>query len=146
MHKVFEQVQSAVSVPLVHIADATADALLQDGIRTVALLGTKYTMQQDFYKKRLIARGINVLVPDEQDVETVNHVIFHELCLGVISDDSRAHFVAVIDKLEAQGAQGVILGCTEIGLLIGQEDTSLHAFDTAYIHAQRAADLAYAQD
>lgn len=142
MHKVAPQVQSRVSIPLVHIAEATADALKEAGITTVGLLGTKYTMTQDFYRQKLIDAGIYVVIPDGAGVEMVNHVIYDELCLGIIRDESRQQFVSVIDDLQARGAQGVILGCTEIGLLISQWDTSLPVFDTTRIHGERAALLA----
>ena len=142
MHKVAPQIQARLHVPLLHIADATADALEKAGVSKVALLGTKYTMCQDFYKSRLIDRGFTVLIPDETDVELVNHVIFDELCLGVLKPESKAEFLRVIGALAAQGAQGVILGCTEIGLLISQADTDLPVFDTTLIHAKRAAELA----
>ncbi len=144
MHKVYPQVQAGVSIPLLHIADATADALERAGISKVALLGTKYTMCQDFYKSRLIHRGLTVLIPHEPDVELINHIIFDELCLGQIREDSRWKLLRIIDALARQGAQGVILGCTEIGLLIQQADTSLPVFDTTLIHAHRAAELALA--
>lgn len=142
MHKVFETVQAGVSVPLLHIADATADALERAGISTVALLGTKYTMKEDFYKRRLLERGLRVLIPEEPDVELINQVIFGELCLGELKAQSKAEFLRIIGELSARGAQGVILGCTEIGLLISQEDTSLPVFDTTLIHAAGAAELA----
>lgn len=142
MHKVAPQVQARLHVPLLHIADATADALEKAGVSKVALLGTKYTMCQDFYKSRLIDRGFTVLIPDGTDVELVNHVIFDELCLGVLKPESKAEFLRIIGDLAAQGAQGVILGCTEIGLLISQADTDLPVFDTTLIHAKRAAELA----
>lgn len=142
MHKVAPQIQARLHVPLLHIADATADALEKAGVSKVALLGTKYTMCQDFYKSRLIDRGFTVLIPDGTDVELVNHVIFDELCLGVLKPESKAEFLRVIGDLAAQGAQGVILGCTEIGLLISQADTDLPVFDTTLIHAKRAAELA----
>ena len=139
MHKVAPQVQSRISIPLIHIAEATADALKAKGITKVGLLGTKYTMTQDFYKQKLIDAGIGVVIPDAAGVETVNHVIYNELCLGIIRDASRQQFIAVIEDLRNRGAQGVILGCTEIGLLICQEDTSLPVFDTTRIHAESAA-------
>ena len=142
MHKVAPEIAARVSIPILHIADATADALEAAGIRRVALLGTKYTMTQDFYKDKLIASGVDVLIPEEDDIAFVNRVIYDELCLGVISEDSRRGYLAVIDKLAARGAQGVILGCTEIGLLIRQSDTALPVFDTTRIHAERAAALA----
>lgn len=142
MHKVFDQVQSRVQVPLLHIAEATADALESQGITRVGLLGTKYTMLQDFYKERLVKRGLEVLIPEGEDVELVNRVIFEELCLGNISDASRREFLRVIDGLSRRGAQGAILGCTEIGLLVGQVDTNVPLFDTTLIHGTRAAELA----
>lgn len=139
MHKVAPQIQKRLSIPILHIAEATADALIDAGISKVALLGTKYTMTQEFYKDKLIERGITVYVPDEQDIETVNHVIYDELCLGVISDESRRKYQTIINKMKDRGAQGVILGCTEIGLLIHQDDSSLKVFDTTLIHAKTAA-------
>lgn len=139
MHKVAPQVQSRVSIPLIHIAEATADALKAEGITTVGLLGTKYTMTQDFYKQKLIDAGISVVIPDEAGVELVNHVIYDELCLGIVKEESRQSYTAIIEQLRSRGAQGVILGCTEIGLLISQADTSLPVFDTTRIHAEKAA-------
>ena len=139
MHKVVPQIQKMISIPIIHIADATADVLISSHISTVALLGTKYTMSQDFYKERLIAKGISVIVPDKDDIETVNRVIYDELCLGMISDTSRTQYQEIIKKMKARGAQGVILGCTEIGLLIKQKDSVLPVFDTTQIHGQRAA-------
>ena len=142
MHKVADQIQAGISVPVIHIADATADKLEAANIRRVALLGTKYTMTQDFYKSRLIARGFDVLIPDEKDVETVNNVIYKELCLGEIREESRAEFSRIIAALKEKGAEAVILGCTEIGLLVQQESSALRIFDTTEIHAVRAAELA----
>lgn len=142
MHKVAPQVASMVHIPVVHIADATADELEKNHIRRVGLLGTKYTMTQDFYKQILIDRGIEVVIPDEPDIEIVNDVIFRELCLGELKDESRRQFQRIIDSLKGKGAEGVILGCTEIGMLIQQVDSSLSVFDTTLIHAKRAAELA----
>ncbi len=139
MHKVAPQIQERITVPLIHIAEATADALLEAGIQTVALLGTKYTMTQDFYKAKLTERGIRVLIPNAADVELVNHVIYDELCRGILSSASRAEYVRIIGTLREQGAQGVILGCTEIGLLVNQADSPLPVFDTTVIHATKAA-------
>ncbi|WMJ84745.1 aspartate/glutamate racemase family protein [Oscillospiraceae bacterium LTW-04] len=139
MHKIAPQIQEQIDIPIVHIADATADALEQAGVKKVALLGTKYTMTQDFYKEKLISRGITVIIPDAVDVELVNHVIYDELCLGIISDESRKQYMRIIEQLKNSGAEGVILGCTEIGLLIQQEDSPLPVFDTTQIHAQKAA-------
>ena len=139
MHKVAPQVRQRISIPLLHIAEATADALKEAGISKVGLLGTKYTMTQDFYKAKLVDAGIEVVIPDEAGVELVNRVIYEELCLGIVKEESRRQFSGVIAGLKEQGAQGVILGCTEIGLLVSQEDSVLPVFDTTYIHAEKAA-------
>ena len=144
MHKVAPQVQARIHVPLLHIAEATAAVLKENGISTVGLLGTKYTMTQDFYKAKLVEAGINVVIPEGGDIDVVNNVIYHELCMGKIREESRAEFVRVINDLKRRGAQGVILGCTEIGLLIRQQDTDLPVFDTTQIHAQQAALMAMA--
>ena len=138
MHKV----ASMIEVPIIHIADATAEELEKCHIRHVGLLGTKYTMTQDFYKKRLEDRGIEVLIPEDADVETVNSVIFDELCVGKIREESRKKLQKIIESLKEQGAEGVILGCTEIGLLIHQSDVSIPVFDTTVIHAKKAAKMA----
>ncbi len=142
MHKVAPQIESVINIPLLHIADATADKLLESGIDSVGLLGTRFTMEQDFYVSRLEARGIKVLVPDEAGRERVHQVIYQELCQGQIWDDSRNDYLAIMDKLVAQGAQGIILGCTEIGLLVKQSDTQTPLFDTTAIHAEAAVKLA----
>lgn len=142
MHKVAPQIAAMVHIPIVHIADAAADELEKSHIRRVGLLGTKYTMTQDFYKRRLTDRGIDVVIPDEADIEVVNDVIFRELCVGEIKEGSRREFQRIIDSLKEKGAEGVVLGCTEIGLLIHQPDSSLPLFDTTRIHAKRAAELA----
>lgn len=142
MHKVFDQVQQAVKTPLVHIADAAAEAIRSVGLTRVSLLGTKYTMEQDFYKDRLRQAGVEVLIPPPEDREVINRVIFNELCQGKVSPDSRAVYQRIIGELAAKGAQGVLLGCTEIGLLIRPEDSSWPLFDTTLIHAGKAVDLA----
>ncbi len=142
MHKVFPQVQARVAVPLLHIAEATADALDRQGITRVGLLGTRYTLLQDFYKERLIRRGVEVLIPGPEDVERIDRIIFGELCLGTVSEESRREYLRIIDSLADRGAQGVILGCTEIGLLVAQKDTRVPLFDTTAIHALRAVGLA----
>ena len=141
MHKVVPQIQTHIQIPIIHIAEATADVLKESRIRKVDLLGTKYTMTQDFYKKKLTDAGIEVLIPEQPDIETVNNVIFKELCRGVVSENSKQQYLAIIDKLAAEGAQGVILGCTEIGMMISREDTQLPVFDTTRIHAEKAAYL-----
>lgn len=139
MHKVVPQIEENIHIPVLHIADATADELLRSNIKKTALLGTKYTMTQDFYKSRLIARGIDVIVPDERGIETVNRVIYDELCLGIISEKSRAEYAKIIANLKERGAEAVILGCTEIGMLIRPEDSVLPVFDTTVIHGRAAA-------
>lgn len=141
MHKIVPQIQSRIGIPVIHIAEATAEELKRHNIARVALLGTKYTMTQDFYKEKLENAGISVLIPDEPGIETVNSIIYEELCLGIISEESKEKILHIIDSLAKQGAQGVILGCTEIGLLIQQKDTDLPVFDTTQIHALKAAKL-----
>lgn len=142
MHKVAPQMAEHIRIPILHIAEATAEELNKQGVRRVALLGTKYTMTQDFYKNKLVEAGIEVLIPEAAEVETINQIIYDELCLGKILPQSKKRYLEIIDKLSARGAEGVILGCTEIGLLIGQADTALPVFDTTQIHARQAALLA----
>ncbi|MEZ7113013.1 aspartate/glutamate racemase family protein [Clostridioides difficile] len=139
MHKVSDKIQESIHISLLHIADVTATVLREKEIKKVALLGTKYTMEQDFYKNVIINNGIEVLIPNEEDRIIVNDTIFNELCLGIISESSKKAFLSIIDKLGKQGAEAVILGCTEIGLLIKQNDTSIPLFDTTVIHAIEAA-------
>ncbi|EIS9523591.1 aspartate/glutamate racemase family protein [Clostridioides difficile] len=129
MHKVSDKIQESIHIPLLHIADVTATVLREKEIKKVALLGTKYTMEQDFYKNVIINNGIEVLIPNEEDRIIVNDTIFNELCLGIVSESSKKAFLSIIDNLGKQGAEGVILGCTEIGLLIKQNDTSIPLFD-----------------
>jgi len=142
MHKVADQIDAAVGIPLVHLADATADAVHRAGLGVVGLLGTAFTMEQAFYRDRLAANGLTVLVPGEADRATVHRVIYDELCLGVVSEQSRVAFVAVIGRLVEAGAQGVILGCTEIELLIGPQDSPVPVFPTTRLHVQAAVDIA----
>lgn len=139
IHKVADAIEQAVSIPLLHIADVTADALLKQEIHRVALLGTRYTMEQAFYKERLAQRGVEVLIPNEQQRERINRIIFEELCLGEIHPGSKAFYVEVMNDMVQKGAQGVVLGCTEIGLLVSQQDTQVPLFDTTQIHARQAA-------
>ena len=142
MHKVAPQIQKTISIPILHIAQATADALLENGIKKVGLLGTKYTMTQDFYKEKLFEAGLDVVIPDQAGVEEVNRIIYDELCLGQIEESSKQAYLAIIDDLKNAGAEAVILGCTEIGLLVKQEDTDVPLFDTTAIHAKKAAKVA----
>ncbi len=139
MHKVVPQIQAGISIPILHIADATADQLIENKISKVGLLGTQYTMTQEFYRSKLTDRGLQVVIPEEKDIEIINSIIYNELCLGVISEESRAELIRIIHLLSRQGAQGIILGCTELGLLVKQSDTSIPLFDTARIHAVKAA-------
>jgi aspartate racemase len=145
MHRLADVVQAAVDVPVIHIADATAAAVHAADIQVVALLGTRYTMEQAFYVGRLRERhGLTVLVPDEPDRTVVHDVIYDELVRGVISDRSRAQYLAIIERLVEQGAQGVIAGCTEIELLVGPSDVQVPWFPTAHLHAVAAVDFALA--
>ena len=139
MHKVVNQIKEKISIPILHIAEMTAEKILEKGLKNIALLGTKYTMEQDFYKSKLIEKGINVIIPDKNDIEIINKVIYDELCLGTINSNSKKKFLEIVDKLRSKGAEGIILGCTEIGLLIKNEDTDVPLFDTAVIHAEEAA-------
>lgn len=138
MHKVAEQVQAATNLPLIHIADATADAIKQQGLTKIALLGTQFTMTEDFYTQRLIDAGLQVLIPDTDARAEVHRIIYDELCQGQLLASSRQYYTQVINELAAQGAEGVILGCTEIGLLISQADSLIPVFDTTAIHAAAA--------
>ena len=146
MHRVASQVQAAVDLPLLHIADATAARIRAAGLTRVALLGTRFTMEQAFYRERIEAAGIEVLVPDATQRDRVHRVIYDELCLGRIVDASREDYRAIIADLVGRGAQGAILGCTEIGLLVDQGDASVPLFDTTRIHAEAAADWALGGD
>lgn len=143
MHLVAPQIESALTIPLLHIADATAGAIKQQGIRRIGLLGTKFTMEQAFYAGRLAdVHGLEVLTPDEADREIVHRVIYDELVLGEIKDSSRAEFLRIMGGLQARGAEGVIEGCTEIVMLVQQRHTAVPLFDTTMLHAQTAVDWA----
>jgi aspartate racemase len=144
MHRVADQIEAAVSIPLLHIADATARRAREAGVHTVGLLGTRFTMEQDFYRGRLEASGLRVLVPGAEERELVHQVIYGELCLGVVEDASRDRYRAIARGLVDGGAEGVILGCTEIGMLLAEGDLAVPIFDTARIHAEAAAQMALA--
>jgi aspartate racemase len=145
MHKVAPQIEASVGIPLLHIADATAGRVKAAGLRRIGLLGTRFTMEEDFYRGRLEERhGLEVLVPGAEERETVHRVIYEELCRGRVRDESRQEFRRIVRGLVAQGATGVILGCTEIGLLLRSEDATVPLFDTARIHAEEAARYALA--
>jgi aspartate racemase len=143
MHKLADQLTAGTRLPFVHIADPTGQAIVAQGVTTVGLLGTKYTMEQDFYKGRLATRyGLNVITPDESDRNLIHAVIYQELCLGQIRPESRAAYRAVMGRLVERGAGAIILGCTEIGLLVNPADAAVPLFDTTLIHARAAVDLA----
>jgi aspartate racemase len=139
MHKVVPMIQSEINIPILHIAEATADTLSNNEIQKVGLLGTKYTMTQEFYKDKLVEKGIDVIIPSQADIEIVNTIIYEELCKGIIKKESKEEYLRIVSDLQSKGAKGVILGCTEIGLLIQQIDTEVPLFDTAFIHANQAA-------
>jgi len=142
MHKVIDIIETNITIPILHIADATAVQIQQASIQTIALLGTKYTMEQEFYKTRIEQAGINVIVPNEEERTVINRIIYEELCLGKIEPTSKETYLQVIANLVKSGAQGIILGCTEIGLLIQQEDVLVPVFDTTIIHALAAVEKA----
>jgi len=143
MHKVAPIIQGNISIPIVHIADATAKALQKDGGSKVGLLGTAFTMEEDFYKQRIIDNfGIDVIVPNKEDIKIIHKIIYEELCLGIIKDDSRDEYLRIMDDLNSKGAQGIILGCTEICMLIKDEHTNIKLYDTTTIHGIEAVNKA----
>jgi aspartate racemase len=142
MHKMAHEVEQAVDIPLIHIGDAAAGAVKAKGLSRVGLLGTSFTMEDGFLRDRLAGHGIETVVPDKDDRDVVNAIIFDELVKGVASDASRVEYLRIIGDLQRQGAQGVVLGCTEIGLLVGPDHTDLPLFDTAEIHARAAVEAA----
>jgi aspartate racemase len=144
MHRVLDVVEPAIRMPVIHIADAAAQRIRADGLKTVGLLATRFTMEQDFYRGRLEANGLAVLVPGADERAEIHRIIYDELCLGMIREASAATYRAIMARLVARGAEGLILGCTEIGLLVGADDTSVPVFDTARIHAEAAVDWALA--
>jgi aspartate racemase len=143
MHKMAEEVEGAIGIPILHIVDVTAEAIRANGERRVGLLGTKFTMEQDFYKGRLRDKhGLEVLIPGEEERQVVHDILYGELCLGEIKEQSKDKFKSIIQNLVGQGAQSVILGCTEIPLIVSQEDYSIPVYDTTMLHAQAAVDFA----
>ncbi|MBT3276991.1 MAG: aspartate/glutamate racemase family protein [Candidatus Thioglobus sp.] len=143
MHKVAPEIEKNISIPILHIADATAETLAKDGIKKVGLLGTRFTMEQDFYKSRLIDKfNIDVVIPSDKDMDTIHKIIYSELCVGTISNDSRDIYLEIINSLYESGAEAVILGCTEIALLVQQKHTSIPLYDTTLIHASYAVEQA----
>jgi aspartate racemase len=146
MHRMADQVQEGIGIPLLHIADATAVKIKAGGLRKIGLLGTRFTMEEGFYKGRLIDRhGLNVLVPSDEGREIVHKVIYDELVMGKIEPKSKAQYIQIIEELVFEGAQGIILGCTEIGLLVGKKDVTVPVFDTTLIHATAAVEYALAE-
>jgi aspartate racemase len=145
MHKLADEVQRHIQIPILHIADATAEKIQAQGLKTVGLLGTKFTMEEDFYKGRLTQKyGLEVMIPIAEERELVHRVIFDELCLGKVKQSSKAQYVSIMERLANDGAEGIILGCTEIGLLVQQEDSPVPLFDTTIIHALAAVERALA--
>jgi len=145
MHKVVPQIERVINIPIFHVADATSRRIKERGMKTVGLLGTRFTMEQDFYKGRLSERhGLNIIVPSESERGIVDRIIYEELCLGIVKDESREQYLRIIDGLREQGAEGIIEGCTEIAMLVQQEHTDIPLFDTTAIHAQEAVSLALA--
>ena len=143
MHKLAPVIEKNVTLPLLHIVDPTAEVLAGRNIRKAGLLGTSFTMEEEFYRGRLMNNyDIEVVIPDKADRETVNSVIFKELCCGKVVESSKTEYIRIIQSLQQQGAQGIILGCTEIGLLVKQKDVDIQLFDTAHLHAARAVELA----
>lgn len=141
LHKLVPNILKEINIPILHIAELTGNTLSFNNVHKVGLLGTKPTMVFDFYKEKIIQQGIDVIIPSNEDIEIVNSIIFDELCHGIIKKESKDEYLRIIDFLYKQGAQGIILGCTEIGLLIDQTDTSIPLFDTTFIHAEKAAKL-----
>ncbi len=142
MHKLYETIQEALTIELIHIADPTAEEILKAGINKIGLLGTKPTMEQDFYRERLQEKGIDVIIPGEQDRDVVHRVIFKELCLGKYDMRSQQEYIRIMNDLTAQGAEGIVLGCTEITLLLKKEEVSVPVFDTTSLHAVKAVERA----
>lgn len=142
MHKIADEIQAVVKIPVIHVAVVTADAIKKKNLQTVALLGTKYVMQQDFYKNKLAQQGISTIIPEQYDIDYINNAIYTEFGKGIFLPETQKRFLQIIDKLSVQGASGVIFGCTEIPLLIQPEDCSIPVFDTTLIHAIAAVDFA----
>ncbi len=146
MHNIFNEVEQSVTIPILHIADATAAEIQNKKIKTIGLLGTKYTMQFDFFKNRLAQSEIKTLIPNEKEIEIINSSIYTELAKGITLPQTKENYLEIINKLKQQGAEGIILGCTEIPMLIKQEDCEIPLFDTTFIHANAAVELALADN
>ena len=145
MHKSVPVIEKKIKIPILHIADSTASRIKAKGLKTVGLLGTNFTMEQDFYKGRLTENhGLNVMIPNETDRQIVHRAIYDELCLGIVKDESRKEYLRIMAKMQSQGAQAIIEGCTEIVMLVSQEHTDIPLFDTTSIHAEAAVEMALA--
>ncbi|MGF1524419.1 MAG: aspartate/glutamate racemase family protein [Leptolyngbyaceae cyanobacterium] len=145
MHKVAPQIEQEIQIPILHLADATATKIQQNGLKTVGLLGTSFTMEQDFYKGRLRDRhGLTVVIPSAEDRQTIHHIIYNELCRGVVKESSRQQYLSIMERMQADGAEGIIEGCTEIAMLVQQQHTEIPLFDTTTIHAEAAVARALA--
>lgn len=142
MHKIADQIQAGINIPLIHIAEKTATAIVKSHLTTVALLGTKYTMQLDFYKDKLSAQGVNTIIPNINDIDLINQAIYNEMGKGIFLAETKNKFISIIEKLARKGAEGVIFGCTEIPLLLKQDDVTIPVFDTTFIHAEAAISFA----
>jgi aspartate racemase len=143
MHKVADHVEAAIDIPLLHLADVTADRIKENKMKTVGLLGTNFTMEQEFYKGRLVGNhGLDVIVPSESDRQIVHRIIYDELCLGVVKEPSRKEYLRIMEKMHADGAEGIIEGCTEIVMLVQQAHTDIPLYDTTAIHAEAAVEMA----
>lgn len=143
MHNQADLVASSIHIPLIHIADAAGEKIMEKNLKKIGLLGTRFTMEQDFYRQRLVDRfGLDVLIPEENDRQIIHEVIFNELVMGIIRDDSKQEYLRIINRLVEAGAQGIILGCTEIGMLVKQADCTIPLFDTTILHAEAAVDYA----
>ena len=145
MHKLYDIIQQSIQIPLLHIADATAESIKAQGIKKIALLGTRFTMEENFYKGRLVENyGLEVIIPSSENMQIVHRIIYDELCAGMIKPESKQKYMNIIRRLVKEGAEGIILGCTEIGLLVKQDDSPVQLFDTAVIHAKAAVKYALA--
>ena len=142
MHKLAPAIQQSISIPILHIGDATAEALSADGVKCAGLLGTRPTMEEEFCRERISRKGIKIITPSQPDMETVHNVIFRELCAGIFREESRQKFLDIIDSMAGEGAEGIILGCTEIPLLVKQEESSLKLYDTTKLHSLAAVERA----
>ncbi|MGK7926776.1 MAG: aspartate/glutamate racemase family protein [Spirulina sp.] len=143
MHKLADAIETAIAIPFLHIADATGQEIQKQKLKTIGLLGTKFTMEEDFYKTRLIQKyNLNILLPSSEERETIHQIIYEELCLGILNDAARSQYLKIVERLRDRGAEGIILGCTEIGLLIQQKHITIPLFDTTEIHARTAVEYA----